>query len=313
MIWFEYTYFAESADDDGLNIKSEDIRKYFQLKGIVPHLHPKYQEFFVHKPAEIALTYQWSSTFREIRSFLNSANIRRHNSTSRDPNPTFWHRLYMMSFLWAFFGTLTLLPENIDDRTIFIDIFMNDQNSIDIKQELERAQLDYKFAPWHIVLATTNVLERAWCLFEIAVRRGNDGRIQLLTAKGAEETVGQLEVVTVGAWGVTKMIWARALIVCSFPARIGAEILNLVWRIDFNTAVSNFPNFFSVLAINKMDEANYYSSMKATVEDDRKMIQDMAIEVFGGVRLFNATIMAATHAAHAASWRWRCSCGWSCC
>ncbi len=35
---------------------------------IVPHLHPEYKRYFVDKPAELALTYQWTSTFRELRA-----------------------------------------------------------------------------------------------------------------------------------------------------------------------------------------------------------------------------------------------------
>ena len=178
----------------------------------MPHRHDKYKHYFSRTPPDIALTYEWKATFRELRAFLSPANIRRHNRTALDPNPSLWHRLYLMSFLWVFLGPLALIPEDVDERTMFIDIMANDQNSIDMRRELASAERQYEGARWHVIAATSSVLERAWCLYEIAVRRGAGGRSQLVVA-GGEEGAGmaQLEVCTVGAWGLLKMIGALAL------------------------------------------------------------------------------------------------------
>ena len=157
---------------DRLDIKSNDLRAYFQKHNIVPHLHPEYKNYFVDRPVELALTYQWTSSFRELRAFLNPDNIRRHNRVALDPNPGLWARLVLMSFAWVLCTLPPLLPEDINARTIFIDIMANDQNAPDITTELAKAEREYQGAPYHIVVATAGVLRRAWCLFEIAVRRG---------------------------------------------------------------------------------------------------------------------------------------------
>ena len=100
----------------------------------------------------------------------------------------------------------------MDERTTFIDIMANDQNSVEMRRELASVERQYEGARWHVIAATSSVLERAWCLYEIAVRRGAGGRSQLVVA-GGEEGAGmaQLDVCTVGAWGLLKMIGALAL------------------------------------------------------------------------------------------------------
>ena len=239
-----------SEDFDELNIKSEDIRKFFQQNKIVPHLHPKYRHFFSNTPPEIALTYQWSCTFRELRAFLSPANILRHNCNALDPNPSLWQRIYLMSFLWIPFGPLALIPQNIDERTLFIDIMVNDQNSIEIKGELEAAEQQYMWATWHIIAATSSVLTRAWCLFEIAARRGAGGRSQLVVVAGQEGAgIGQLEVVMVGPWGLLKMIIVRTLVFFSVPLQVGGAILRLVWGIDVSRGVVFDSAFTSMKAV----------------------------------------------------------------
>ena len=222
-----------SGTGDDLNIKSEDLRKYFQKHKIVPHSHDKYKHYFSRTPPDFALTYEWKATFRELRAFLSPANIRRHNRTALDPNPSLWHRLYLMSFLWVFLGPLALIPEDVDERTMFIDIMANDQNSIDMRRELASAERQYEGARWHVIAATSSVLERAWCLYEIAVRRGAGGRSQLVVA-GGEERAGmeQLEVCAVGAWGLLKMIVSRVVWTCLLSLHIGGAFLKVHWRID---------------------------------------------------------------------------------
>lgn len=261
----------------------------------MPHRHDKYKHYFSRTPPDIALTYEWKATFRELRAFLSPANIRRHNRTALDPNPSLWHRLYLMSFLWVFLGPLALIPEDVDERTMFIDIMANDQNSIDMPRELASAQRQYEGARWHVIAATSSVLERAWCLYEIAVRRGAGGRSQLVVA-GGEEGAGmaQLEVCSVGAWGLLKMIAARVVMTFWLSIYIGWAFLKVLWRIDIFKAGGPGSAFASLKAVDKEDDANFFSRMQTTVPADKDVIQSKALEVFGSEIAFDATVMSAT-------------------
>ncbi len=56
---------------------------------------------------------------------------------------------------------------------MWIDILFNDQNAISIEAELQQAALIYLITNYHLVIATSSVLTRAWtvwCLFEIVTR-----------------------------------------------------------------------------------------------------------------------------------------------
>ena len=284
---------TEAGTADDLNIKSEDLRKYFQKHKIVPHQHDKYKHYFSRTPPNIALTYEWKATFRELRAFLSPANIRRHNRTALDPNPSLWHRLYLMSFLWVFLGPLALIPEDVDERTMFIDIMANDQNSIDMRRELASAERQYEGARWHVIAATSSVLERAWCLYEIAVRRGAGGRSQLVVA-GGEEGAGivQQEVCTVGALGLLKMIAARVVLTFCLSFYIGGAFLKALWGINVFKAGTADSASASVLAVGK--DASFFSRMQASVAADVDVIRDKALEVFRSEIAFNGTVMSAT-------------------
>ena len=63
------------------------------------------------------------------------------------------------------------MPSDMSKLRVWIDIFFNDQNAIDILLELAVAEMVYKEARWHIVVATSGVLRRAWCLYELLIRR----------------------------------------------------------------------------------------------------------------------------------------------
>ena len=280
---------------DELNIKSEDLRKFFQKHKIVPHLHIKYKDYFTHSPPEIALTYQWVSTFRELRAFLCRDNIRRHNSNAIDPNPSFWERLYQMFFLWIPFGPLALIPEDIDEKTIFIDILLNDQNSIDIKQELDAAEQQYMWASLHIILATSSVLTRAWCLYEIAARRSAGGKSQLLMVSGENGAeIGQLQLHKVGPLGLLKMVLARAFAVLCVPLLVGGAVLRLMFGTNVWREFPSGSAYFSMFAVGISDDVDFFSSMQASVESDKALIKERALEVYSSEDLFNCSIMAAT-------------------
>ena len=75
---------TESAE---LDITSHAIQKYFtdERHPIVPWKHSRYQHFYVDGEPEIALTYQWSMSFRQIKAFLDPRNIAMHNHATVDP------------------------------------------------------------------------------------------------------------------------------------------------------------------------------------------------------------------------------------
>ena len=281
--------------EDPLDIRSHELCRHFKRQKIVPCLHPKYKDYFCDQPCEIAVTYQWSSSFLEIKNFLNKENIRQHNRTALDPTPLLWHRLYLMSFLWVLCGPLTLIPENIDECTIFIDILANDQNSIDIKEELSKSELEYQMAPLHIVLATRTVLQQAWCLMEIAVRRGAGGRSQLLWARTKQGArIKQLAMAAVGPVGVFYMMVMRAISVFSLPVHLSNAVLRL-FGIDLNTD-DYFSSFSSAgaSAIQALQKEEFFEEMQATKDIDKILIRDYALKIFRSSAQFNATISAAT-------------------
>ena len=276
---------------DDLNIKSEDLRRYFQRHSIVPHRHPKYKTYFSTGRPEIALTYEWKSSFRDLRACLSPDNIRRHNRTALDPNPSWWDRLYLMSFLWVFLGPLHLIPEDIDERTVFIDIMVNNHSSRDIQMELTAAEREYEDARLHLVVATSGVLERAWCLFEIAVRRCTGGRSQLLVMEDQQEKgLGQLKMSMVGPLTMLKMILGHALLVFSGPHLLGGSFLKLIWGID----VSRLDSASATILAADDAHKQFFSGMKASVHEDRVRIRKKILEIFASEERFDRTILSAT-------------------
>ena len=79
------------------------------------------------------------------------------------------------------------IPADIDSSTMWIDILFNDQNAIDIKKELARAERIYQNALFHAVLFTPTVLTRAWCLFEILTRKSSGKDVVVI---GSDEVEG---------------------------------------------------------------------------------------------------------------------------
>ena len=79
------------------------------------------------------------------------------------------------------------IPADIDSCTMWIDILFNDQNAIDIKKELARAERIYQNALFHAVLFTPTVLTRAWCLFEILTRKSSGKAVVVI---GSDEVEG---------------------------------------------------------------------------------------------------------------------------
>jgi hypothetical protein len=180
---------ANSLEENSLNdITSHDLRKFFQKRLI----HPKkrYSSYFSQEPPDIVLTYEWSTSFSQVRSFFKIECLRQDpvfimywrticESTVRGANEHESERIlvkwfifmtcWMQFFGWGFSDLIT--SNDISNARIWVDIFFNDQNSIDILLELAEADQQYRKAPLHAVLGTRGLFTRAWCLHELMTRK----------------------------------------------------------------------------------------------------------------------------------------------
>ena len=170
------------------DITSHDLRKFFQKRMI----HPKtqYSTYFSDEPPDFVLTYEWNTSFSQIQCFFSIECLRQDpqfivywrafcESTTCSANEhnserillkwfvviTFW----MQFFGWIFSDLIT--SKEIQKARIWVDIFFNDQNAIDIQQELAEADNQYRNAPLHTVLGTQGLFTRAWCLHELMTRK----------------------------------------------------------------------------------------------------------------------------------------------
>jgi hypothetical protein len=130
-------------------VTSQTLRNYFMSDSINHHLHdhPEYQDFFSTKEPDIVLTYEWVLTLDNVMKHLDSAHL------------NFF--LYTDKSKWM----------NHDQLRIWIDIFFIDQNSDNIEEELKKSEQIYLKSDLHIALVTARLFSRAWCLFEIAIRK----------------------------------------------------------------------------------------------------------------------------------------------
>jgi hypothetical protein len=157
---------------ESMELQSHHLRAYFQRE----KFHPKerYSHLYSSLPPKLVLTYEWDMSFSDLRGYLNRSNIHKHNSIRKEisfggAELAFDYLKYMCCFIWCF-PSMSSPPEQIDLCPMWIDILFNDQNAIDIKAELKQADLIYLYAKYHLVIASTSVLVRAWCLFEIMTR-----------------------------------------------------------------------------------------------------------------------------------------------
>ena len=167
-----------------LDVTSHHLRQYFLHKNIFPYESEDYKGYFIAEPAEIALTYEWDLKFSSIEQFLNDRNIKENNKWIPLDN-TFLERLYIMSFGWICQGSCNFLPTDIGNKRIFIDILIINQQSDDIHVELETAEHVYSEALYHLCIGTARVFTRAWCLFELAVRKLARKRTHFVIAPAA--------------------------------------------------------------------------------------------------------------------------------
>ena len=187
------------------DITSHDIRGYFQKHRINPKI--AYSSFYSDEQPTCALTYQWSTSFNQIRCFLNAQCLNqdplflahwfaRKKGTS--DSDSFFAGIFIFFVCWAqLFGWVffDLISDfDLANTTIWIDILFNDQNSIDIKTELRLAEEVYRTADLHLVLGTSRIFGRAWCLHELVNRVEANKLSVFLTATTSEgRTIEQVQ------------------------------------------------------------------------------------------------------------------------
>ena len=277
-----------------LDIKSHDIQRYFTdpRHPIVPWKHDRYKSFFENKPPDVSLTYEWSTSFKEIRAYLDFINIKRHNATVSDPNPSLSERLYLMSFVWVVMGPLTKIPLDIEERTIFVDIMYNDQTHIgNIEKELELAERHYKETDHHVIIGTKRVLERAWCLYEIAARREAGKRSQLLHAPTGE--ADQTQELSISLPTVLFIFFFRLWILGLYSMWTCISICKYVYGIDEWCKELSLSSHAVVTGARI--SVDYLTGMAASKESDLEGIRAKIRRVFGeDPDCFNWTIASAT-------------------
>ena len=263
----------------------------------MPWKHPRYLHFYVDGEPDIALTYPWSTSFREIKTYLDPRNIAMHNQATIDPNPSMWERLYLMGFLWVFFGPMQKIPVDIGERTIFVDILINDQTDVGaIAQELDKAEGFYKSAKDHVVVGSFGVLDRAWCLYEIAVRREAWKRSQVLLVRDveADSSIQQVETSKVDVGGLLVIMYWR-IVALVFSGWVLFPVFNVCCCLKIDKIIKGLSSNSYQAVENACDKKFlYYENMKAFKDSDKQGIQKKIDDVFGSSYSFNDVVGSAT-------------------
>ena len=264
-------------EDRYLDITSHDMQKYFLSKGIIPK--EKYPEYFSDVLPRAAMTYEWNTTFRSIKAFLNPDNIEIHNTSQTvmtdsqssrvfsgscvtDDDDFTYHDfapLRMMLGVLRFFsfymfccfgccGLLASLPTDMANFPIWIDILFIDQITADPELDLDDTEDIVKETSTHIVIGTENILNRAWIIFELLMRKEAGLFSQIIRARGPD----------------------------------GARIKQLQPAEN-----SNLRDFMDGLR-----KRHFFQEMQAFNDDDRARIQDRLIKAYGGPQEVNEAIVS---------------------
>ena len=177
-----------SEGDKHVDVTSHDLREFFQKRKI----HPKteFQSYYSAEPPDCVLTYEWSTSFSQIKSFFSVECLRQdpvfimywrafcestQDGADEHQSENILVKWFAIITCWMqFFGWLVLnliTRKEIDNARIWVDIFFNDQNAINIQLELAEADQKYRNAPLHVVLGTKGLFTRAWCLHELMTRK----------------------------------------------------------------------------------------------------------------------------------------------
>ena len=126
-------------------LTSNDLRDFLRREGKTAR--EAFGGFFTDEYAIAVLTYEWSLELRDICSFLNGPTIRQYNSQSG-----------------------ASIEDDPEKLTVWIDVLQLDQTVSDMKGQLLQSEEEYSNAEVHLILGTSTVGGRAWCLHEAAMR-----------------------------------------------------------------------------------------------------------------------------------------------
>ena len=151
---------------ESMELKSHHLRAYFQRE----KFHPKerYSHLYSALTPKLVLTYEWDMSFSELRGYLNSSNIHKHNSTEAETGfnssseVVFNFLKFMCCLVWCV-PSMSSPPEQIDQCPMWIDILFNDQNAIDIKAELKQAERIYLYCRCHDALPSCDSILLSAC------------------------------------------------------------------------------------------------------------------------------------------------------
>lgn len=183
-----------------------------------------------------------------------------------------------MSFAWVFLGPLIKIPVDIDEKTIFVDIMYNDQTNVsNIASELMIAEGHYRSAGEHIILGTGCVLSRAWCLYEIAVRREAGERSKLLLVESDE--IAQIERLPFDFWDVFNIINARSFYFGWHSMWISMLFCKYILGIDWSKEMMSLSS--AAVVESGPRKFDFFLGMEASKEQDLAGIRAKVHEVFG--------------------------------
>lgn len=146
-------WFRDKGVDES-NIDSNSVREYIKKGG--RHPAELFPHCFSRKKPDAAITYEWSLKLQEMLSFLNRSQMIR------------------CSIKYS-----KMIPFDMDQLFIWIDVFFVNQLSNDIIAALELSDRVYATSRFHLALGTETLLTRCWCLSEYAVRFGA-GKVTLV-------------------------------------------------------------------------------------------------------------------------------------
>jgi hypothetical protein len=155
---------VESLPDfrgQGRDLTSNDLREFLRRQGKTAR--DVFGQFFTPQAAVAVLTYEWALRLRDICTFLNGPTIRQHNVR-----------------------TQSRIPDDPERLTVWIDVLQLDQNSPDMQGQLVQSEAEYEGADEHIILGTSTVCTRAWCIYEAATRARAGRRSHVLKSLRCE-------------------------------------------------------------------------------------------------------------------------------
>jgi hypothetical protein len=270
-----YMHDPDFEEDQYLDITPHDMQAYFLSKSIIPK--EKYPQFFSETLPRVALTHEWSTTFRTTKAFLNSENIEIHNTSQSVMTDSQSSRVFtggcvteeevftyhdfaplrMMLGVLRFFsyymfccfgccGLLASIPTDMDNFPIWIDILFIDQVIADPELDLDDTEEAIKESQTHLVIGTENILSRAWIIFELLMRKEAGLFSQIIRARLPEhQSIPQLQP----APGTTPR--------------------------DFHAALTR---------------RNFFEDMVAHNSEDRARIQDRLLNAFGSQQAINDAV-----------------------